>query len=107
MGVQWPLNRLQPIVAGEIHHEIPGHGFGIAQVFVNHHALGPAPDIGQAPGRIADGGDPNRSARTETADHPSKALSPIAGTEIASILGLTQDQHFSGMEHKHRDEVTG
>lgn len=95
---QAAFKHLQLVVFGKVHDEIPGHGFGVAQVGVHDDDFHTIHDGGNAPGGIRDvaaNGDP-ATARAKLAHDAGQTLCPVAGAERAPTPGNTLDEHLLG-----------
>ena len=93
---QTSFHHLQVVVAGEVHHEVPGHGVFVAQVGVDDDALIAVQHIGHTPRGIAQVAAGCCAARAELAHHARQTLGPIAGAKRASFMGDTQNKNFFG-----------
>jgi len=69
---------LQIVIFGEIHAEVPGHNFIVAQVGVEYYAAHTVQRGGHTPGRIAQMAARLRTARAKLAHHTRQALRPVA-----------------------------
>ena len=68
-----------------------GHGFGVAQVAMDHHALHAVLLGGNAPGRIAEVVSWAHAARTKLAHDACQPFGPVAGAKHFAVLGDALD----------------
>ena len=85
---------LQVVILGEFAHEVKRHRLDLAQLGVDHHRLDAIDDGRAHVGRILEVRIAPATFGIETGHHSTKALGPIAGSELLAIAGETKDEEL-------------